>query len=51
MPRAALKGDDVYTFTKSCDGVVAGGALLGHVALVAVHTEHLVLVVGEAGPG
>lgn len=51
MPRASLKSDDVYPFTKSCDGVVAGHALLGHVALVAVHTEHLVLVVGEAGPG
>lgn len=51
MPRAALKSDDVYAFTKSGDGVVAGGALLGHVALVAVHAEDLVLVVGEAGPG
>lgn len=51
MPRASLKGDDVYAFAKSCDGIVAGGALLGHVALVAVHTEDLVLVVGEAGPG
>lgn len=51
VPRAALEGDDVYALTESCDGVVAGGALLGHVALVAVHTEHLVVVVGEAGPG
>lgn len=51
VPRAALKSDDIYAFTKSCDGVVAGSALLGHVALVTVHTEDLVLVIGEAGPG
>lgn len=51
MPGASLKGDDIYTFTKSCDGVVAAGTFLGHVAFVAVDTEDLVLVIGETGPG
>lgn len=51
VPGAALERHHVYSFTKACDGVMAGRTLLGHVALVAVHTEHLVLVVGEARPG
>lgn len=33
----------------TCDGVLAATALLGHAALVALHAEDLVLVVGEAG--
>lgn len=33
----------------TCDGVLAAAALLGHAALVTLHAEDLVLVVGEAG--
>lgn len=51
MPGAALERDHVHTFPKPCDGILAGRTFLGHVALVAVHTEDLVLVVGEAGAG
>lgn len=32
----------------TCDGLLAAAALLGHAALVALHAEDLVLVVGEA---
>ena len=32
------------------DGVLAAAALLGHTVLVAVDTEHLILVVGETRP-
>lgn len=51
MPGAALVVHHVHSFTKTCDGVLAATALLCHRALVAVDTEDLVLVVGEAGPG
>jgi len=36
-------------FLRTCDGVVAASALLGHGGLVAVHAEDLLLVLGEAG--
>lgn len=51
MIRAALEGDHVYAFSKTCDGVVTPSTLLGHVVLVAVDTEDLLVVVSEAGPG
>ena len=35
----------------TCDGVLAGIALLGHRGLVAVHTVNMLLVGGEACPG
>lgn len=37
-------------FEPTCDGVLTAAALLGHTVLVAVDTENLVLVFGEAGP-
>lgn len=50
MPGAALVVHDVHSFTKTCDGMLAAAAFLGHRGLVAVDTEDLVLVVGETGP-
>ena len=35
----------------ACDGVLAAVTLLGHVGLVAVHAEDVLLVGREAGPG
>lgn len=50
VPGAALIIHHVHSFTKTCDGVLAAVAFLCHGALVAVHTEDLVLVAGETRP-
>lgn len=49
MPGGALVIHHVHALAETCDGVLASAALLGHAALVAVHAEDLILVVGEAG--
>lgn len=51
VPGAALIVHHVHSFTKTCDGMLAPAAFLGHSVLVAVDTEDLVLVVGETCPG
>lgn len=47
MPGAALIVHHIHPLTKTCDGVLASTALLGHGVLVAIDTEDLILVVGE----
>lgn len=50
VPDVALVVHHVHAFAKTCNGVLAAAAFLCHRVLVAVHTEDLVLVVGETGP-
>lgn len=50
MPGAALVVHHVHSFTKTCDGFLAGAAFLCHGGLVAVHAEDLLLVAGETLP-
>lgn len=51
VPGEALVVHHVGAMAEPCDGVLAAVALLGHVGLVAVHAEEVVLVGGEARPG
>lgn len=48
MPGVALIVHHICTMTKTCDGVLAAMALLGHVGLVAVDAVHVVVVRREA---
>lgn len=49
MPRVALIVHHIGAPAKSCDGILAAIALLGHSGLVAVHAVDGILMGGEGG--
>lgn len=50
VPGEAFVVDHICAMTKTCDGVLAAMALLGHISLVAVDAVHAVVVRSEASP-